>query len=77
LLVAAQEHLRTEVIRQGSRVLQRNGLSQRRMQKSDEFESYFMSFLEELQSGPLNRRLPKSEKLEIIKEIQRIKEDTI
>jgi hypothetical protein len=47
------------------------------MQKSDEFESYFLSFLEELQNGPLSRRLPKSEKLEIIKEIQRIREDTV
>lgn len=36
-LVAAQEHLRGEVIRQGFRILQRDGLSQRRMQKSDEF----------------------------------------
>jgi hypothetical protein len=36
-LVAAQEHLRAEVIKQGYRIIQRNGLSQRRMQKSDEF----------------------------------------
>lgn len=36
-LVAAQEYLRSEVIRQGNRMLQRNGLSQRRMHKSDEF----------------------------------------
>lgn len=73
---AAQEYLRGEVIRQGQNVLHRNGLSQRRMQKSDEFESYFISFLEELQAGPLNRRLPKSEKLEIIKEIQRIRDES-
>jgi hypothetical protein len=76
-LEAAQEELRVEVIRQGSRILQRNGLAQRRMQKSDEFESYFMSFLEELQAGPLSRRLPKSEKLEIVREIQRIKDETV
>jgi hypothetical protein len=44
-VAAAQEYLRREIIHQGYEIIRKDGLSHRRMTKSDEFQSYFVSFL--------------------------------
>lgn len=53
-------------MRQGRRLLSKNLLSRRRMQKGEEFESYFSKFLEEIDNGPMSRRLPKASKLKVL-----------
>lgn len=65
----AQQYLRDEVCRQGKRLLGRSLLCHRRMKRGEEFQSYFEKFLEEIETGPISRRLPKTVKLQLLDSI--------
>lgn len=70
-IALAQEYLREEVGRQGKRLLGRSLLSHRRMQRADQFQSYFENFLEEIEGGAISRRLPKAAKLQVLRGVGR------
>lgn len=49
-------------MRQSKRLLEDGELNHRRMRRLDEFKQYFGTFIEDLESGELNLRLPKKNK---------------
>jgi hypothetical protein len=58
----AQIKLRYQLMRQSKRLLEDGELNHRRMRRLDEFKQYFATFIEDLESGELNLRLPKKNK---------------
>lgn len=62
---AAQNYLCREIVRQSRRLLDSKEFSTRRMNKPEEFRSYFEEFIAEIEQGKISRRLPKCVKQEI------------